>query len=303
MNLFNLQLFIGVVRRGSFSAVARDHDMANSSVSRAVASLEQELGARLLQRSTRRLELTEAGRRYFESVEGLIEELNLAGERTADLGAAPRGVLRVTAPVSFSQVAIVPLLPAFMQRYPEMDIELLLTDACLDLVAERIDVAIRLGALRDTSQIAARLSSAPFRVCASPGYLARQGIPVRPAELAQRDCMHLNLADFSHWRFRDRRGRIESVKVHSRVVISNTHALKQCAMSDMGIALLPEWMAGRELANGELVALFDTYTVGVTEFEIPVWMLYLSRRHLPLKVRVFVEYMQEQFQKNPPWHR
>ncbi len=302
MNLANLQFFIEVVRRGSFAAVARDHNMASSSVSRAVATLEEQLGTRLFQRSTRRLELTEAGRHYFDSVEGAIEELTLAGERTAELTETPRGILRLTAPVSFGQIGIVPLLPAFTRRYPDLDIELLLTDSLLDMVAERIDVAIRLGKLLDAAHIATRLCSMPLRVCASPGYLARHGNPVEPAELARHDCMHLHLADFEKWRFRDRQGKTESVTVRSRVVISNAQALKQCALADMGITLLPDWVVQRELASGDLIALFADFAVGVTEFEVPVWLLYPSRRHLPLKVRVFTEFIRERFRSSPPWN-
>jgi DNA-binding transcriptional LysR family regulator len=301
MNLGNLQLFIEVVRRGSFAAVARDHDMAASSVSRAVAALEERLGARLLQRSTRRLELTEAGRHYFDRVEGLIEELALAGERATELTETPRGVLRITASATFGQIGVVPLLPAFTRRYPELDIELLLTDSRLDLVADRIDVAIRLGKLQDTTHVATRLCSVPFHVCASPGYLARHGVPDRPADLAQRDCLHLHLPDFANWRFRDREGRTERVAVRSRVVISNAQALKQCVLADMGITLLPRWVVHQELANGELAALFTDYAVGVTEFEVPVWLLYPSRRHLPLKVRAFAEFVRERFRGEAPW--
>lgn len=301
MNLINLQLFVEVVRRGSFAAVARDHDMASSSVSRAVAALEEELGVRLFQRSTRRLELTEAGRHYFDSVEGAIEELVLAGQRTVELTETPRGVLRITAPATMGQIGIVPLLPAFTRRYPELDIELLLTDTRLDLLAERIDVAIRLGKLLDTSHVATRLLSAPYSICASPAYLARQGKPAQPADLTGHDCLHLHLPDFQNWRFRDKQGRIETVMVRSRVVISNAQALKQCALADMGVTLLPEWVVRGELARGELVALFTDFSVGVTEFEIPVWLVYPSRRHLPLKVRVFSEFVRESIRDTPPW--
>ena len=300
MNLANLQLFIEVVRRGSFAAVARDHDVASSSVSRAVAALEDELGVRLFQRSTRRLELTEAGRHYFDSVEGAIEEIALAGQRTAELTESPRGVLRITAPSTMGQIGIVPLLPAFTQRYPELDIELLLTDTRLDLLVERIDVAIRLGTLLDTSHIATRLFSAPYTICASPAYLARHGTPTQPAELAHHDCLHLNLPDFENWRFRDLQGRLAKVAVHGRVVISNAQALKQCALTDMGITLLPEWVVKEELTMGGLVPLFTDFSVGVTEFEISVWMVYPSRRHLPLKVRVFAEFVREHFRRSPP---
>lgn len=301
MNLGNLQYFLEVVRRGSFSAVARDHDKAPSSISRAVAALEEELGVRLLQRSTRRLELTEAGRHYHHSVEGLIEELLRAGERTAELTGAPRGVLRVTASATFGQIGIVPLLPDFTRRYPELDIELLLTDTRLDLLAERIDVAIRLGPLLDTAHVATRLCSEPFHVCASPGYLARHGRPELPAELAQRDCLHLSLPEYASWRFRDREGRTVIVTVRSRLVISNAQALKQCALADMGITLLPRWVVHRELAGGALVDLFPGLAAGAAEFEVPVWLIYPSRSQLPRKVRVFVDYVRDCFQKSPPW--
>lgn len=301
MDLNNLQLFIEVARRGNFAIVARDHDMASSSVSRAVAALEEELGVRLFQRSTRRLELTEAGRHYLDSVEGAIEELVLAGQRAAELTERPRGILRMTASATFGQIGIVPLLPAFTKRYPELDIDLLLTDTRLDLVAERIDVAIRLGKMLDTAHVATRLCSVPYHVCASPGYLARLGPPGKPADLSHHECMSLNLPDFESWRFRDPQGGIETVKVRSRVVISNAQALKQCALADMGITLLPRWVVHEELESGQLVDLFPEYSVGVTEFEIPVWLLYPSRRQLPLKVRVFAEFVRESFRNTPPW--
>lgn len=301
MSLANIQLFIEVVRRGSFAAVARDRNIASSSVSRAVAALEEELGTRLFQRTTRRLELTEAGRRYFDSVEDAIEALALAGERAAKLSETPRGILRVTASATFGQMGIVPLLPELTRRFPELSIELLLTDNRLDLVAERIDVAIRIGQLLDTTYVATRLGSTTYHVCASPKYLARRGKPVKPADLARHDCLQLYLSGYGTWRFRNRRGKTETIAIGSRVAISNVQAIKQCILADMGIALLPEWMVRRELASGELVALFGDYDVGAAEFEIPVWLLYPSRRHLPMKVRAFTEFVQECFKNAPPW--
>jgi DNA-binding transcriptional LysR family regulator len=301
MNLGNLQLFVEVVRRGSFAAVARDRDSAPSSVSRAIRSLETELGVRLFQRSTRRLELTEVGQQYFASVEGLIEELRRAGEQATELTETPSGTLRVTAPVTFGQIGIIPLLPEFTRRYPALDIELVLTDNQLDLLVERIDVAIRLGSLSDSAYVATRLCSEPFVVCASPDYLARSGRPGEPAELSHHDCLRLHLVDYSTWQFRHPSGRVENVAIRSRVVISNALALKQCALADMGITLLPRWVVQRELASGELTELFGDYAVGANSFEVPVWLLYPSRPYLPLKVRVFADYVREAFRQAPPW--
>lgn len=301
MDLGNLQLFVEAVRRGSFAAVARDHGSAASSVSRAIKSLEEELGVRLFQRSTRRLELTEAGQQYFASVEGLVEELRRAGEKASELTETPTGTLRLTAPVTFGQIGVMPLLPVFTERYPGVDIELLLTDNQLDLLVERIDVAVRLGNLSDSAYVATRLYSESFVVCASRRYLARRGHPNAPADLSGHDCLRFHIADYATWRFRDGNGRIESVAIRSRVVISNAQALKQCALADMGITLLPRWVVHRELASGELVELLGDYTAGAADFDVPVWLLYPSRRYLPLKVRVFAEFVREAFRHKAPW--
>ncbi len=301
MDLHHLQLFVEVVRRGSFAAVARDHRSAPSSISRAVRSLEEALGVRLFQRSTRRLELTEAGRGYFASVEGLVEELQRAAEVASKLTETPSGTLRITASATFGQVGIVPLLPAFTQRYPQLAIELLLTDTRLDLVADRIDVAIRLGPLTDSTYIASRLHIERYVICATPHYLAHHGRPTCPAELSRHNTLHLPLPEFDNWQFRAPNGRIEKVAVQSRLLISNAQALKQCALAHMGIALLPRWVVTQEERRGELERLLPEYAVGTSEFEIPVWLLYPSRRYLPLKVRAFAEFMRDAFRHAAPW--
>ena len=301
MDLKNLQLFIEVVHRESFAAVARSHDKSPSSVSRAVAALEAELGVRLLQRSTRRLQLTEAGRDYFNAVEEAMASLAQAGERAQSLTERPRGVLRVTTSVTFGQVGIVPLLPVFMERYPELELELLLTDTRLDLLAERIDVAIRLGALDDTKLVATKLCDVPYIVCASVGYMRRYGALEEPLDLNGRDCLRLSLPEHGVWRFRNTRGQISKISVRGRVRCTNVRALKQCALSGMGIALLPSWVVHQELASGELVQLFSGWSAGATEFVVPVWLLYPSRQHLPLKVRTFIDYVKGCFHGTPPW--
>lgn len=301
MNLENLKLFVAVARRGSFAAVAYDLGKAPSSVSRAIAALEEELGVRLLQRNTRRQLLTQAGIAYLEAVEEATETLAQASDQAAALTERPRGVLRVTASATFGQIGILPLLPDFMARYPGLDVELLLTDTRLDLIAERIDIAIRLGHLTDNTLIATKLASAPFRICASPAYLKRFGMPKSPSELAGHDCIHPALPGFGVWRFRDTDGLTVEVAVHSRLICSNALALGQCAVSGMGVTLLPDWVAQTGLVSGELVDLFPNWRVGTTEFEVQIWIVYPSRRHLPLKVRLFIDHVKEAFSGKVPW--
>ncbi len=301
MNLQNLELFLEVVRRGSFAAVARSRDKAASSVSRAVSALEEELGVRLLQRTTRRIELTEAGREYFDAVEEAMASLNQATERAQALTQRPRGLLRVTTSVTFGQVGIVPLLPAFLERHPELDLELLMTDTRLDLVSERVDVAIRLGALDDRRLVATKLCDIPNAICASPDYLRRFGLPRKPSDLDGHDCLCLSLPQHDVWRFRDATNRTDEISIHGRFRSTNVRALRQCASNAMGIAILPRWIAHRELATGELVQLFTDYAVGTTEFEVPVWLLYPSKQHLPLKVRRFIDYVKDCFKRSLPW--
>jgi len=297
-----LEIFIETVRRGSFAAVARDRGVDPSSISRAIATLEGDLGIRLLQRSTRRLAPTEAGQIYFERVEPIVEELGRARALAADTGERPTGTLRIAAPVSFAQLNIVDLLPEFSAAYPDLSLDLMLTDVALDLVTERIDVALRMGPLADSSLVAHRLAPMVARACASPAYLARHGRPARPRDLAGHNCLLLALPGFGpRWRFRDVDGGTEEVLVSGRVTTSNGIALKSFALAGMGITLQSRWTAGRELRSGSLVDLFPEYEVTASSFDNAVWVLYPSRAYLPLKVRVFVDFLKEKFRNGPPW--
>jgi DNA-binding transcriptional LysR family regulator len=184
MDTDTLTTFVEVVRRGSFAAVARERAVDATTVSRAIAGLERELDLRLFQRTTRQLRLTEAGAIYFERVEPLVDELQKARLAAGDVDAQPRGVLRVSCPVSFAQLNLLPLLPAFARQYPEIHFDLVLTDVLVDLITEQLDVAIRVGPLYDSTLIAHKLCPYVARVCATPGYLRTHGRPRSPAELA-----------------------------------------------------------------------------------------------------------------------
>lgn len=294
-----LQMFVEVVRQGSFAAVARERNIDPSSVSRAIAALESELGIRLFQRTTRQLSPTEAGMAYFERVEPLVEEMERAIAVAKDISGQPKGVLRVTASVSFGLKCIVPLLPQFTAKYPELTVDLLLTDTVVDLFAEKIDVAVRLGKLADSSLIAQQLMLTSYAVCASPKYLQQWGKPQTPTEVEQHNCLLFPLPGFrTRWIFRDREGNIQEISVRGRTIISNAIALQQCAIAGMGLALLPNWLIDEDIDAGRLVKLFPDYEVTATDFHPGAWLVYPSRAYVPLKVQAFAEELKIFVKKN-----
>ncbi|MEM8962473.1 MAG: LysR family transcriptional regulator [Acidobacteriota bacterium] len=304
MDLDVLRTFADVMRRGSFATVARDRNVDPSSISRAIASLERELGIRLFHRTTRRLSPTEAGALYFDRIEPVLEELEHAGLQASEIDRAPRGTLRIACPVSFALLNLVPLLPELDDLYPELAIDLLLTDATLDLVEERIDVAIRLGPLADSGLVARRLATMVARVCASPSYLERHGRPTTPTDLVHHNCLLLDMPGFdAQWRFRDREtGATTAVSVRGNLHTSNAIALKECALAGRGVILQARWIVGRELRHGTLVDLFPDHDVTAAAFDDPaVWLLYPSRSYLPRKVEVFLDFVTKRFSAHAPW--
>lgn len=301
MDLDTLGTFIDVMRRGSFAAVARDRNVDPSSVSRTIAGLEQNLGVRLFNRTTRQLSPTEAALAYFDRLEPLIDEFLRATQMASDSTQAPHGTLRITAPVSFAQVNLVPLLPEFARRYPDLDFDLVLSDRFLDLVEERIDLALRLGHLSESSLIAHRLCDMVNVVCASPEYLRRKGRPKAPAELARHECLHYPMQGYGpRWRFRQGDGAILDVLIRGRVLASSGMALRQCAVAGMGVLMLPRWNVAEELRRGALVDLFPEHQVTASEFGLGAWLLYPSRSYLPLKVRAFADFLKEKFKHGAP---
>lgn len=294
MDLSVLHIFVEVVRQGSFASVARDRNVDPSSVSRSIAALEEELGVRLIQRSTRKLALTEAGITYFQRIEPLVEEMQHAIGAVADISGQPKGTLRVTASVSFGLKCIVPLLPEFRQLYPELTLDLLLTDANVDFFAERIDLAIRLGLLADSSLIAQQLMRTYYSVCASPHYLQQCGPLEDPTDIANCNCLLFPLAGFrSKWKFRDRTGQESEVAVQGKTIISNAIALQECAIAGMGLALLPNWLIEEDLQTGRLINPFPNYEVTATDFQTSAWLVYPSRTYVPLKVQVLMDYLRK----------
>lgn len=280
------------MQRGSFAAVARERNVAPSSISRSIATLERDLGARLLSRTTRRLELTEAGARYVERLTPLLEELERANAMVRDAAERPAGHLRISAPVTFGQLVLAALLPRFAARHPGLTFELRLESALVDLVADRIDVAVRLGRLADSTLVARRLCAMRYVACASPSYLSLRGAPRQPDELAEHECLRFPVPGRpARWRFRAAGGAIAEVAVAGRVIATNGVVLRALAVAGMGVVVLPRWNVAAQLARGELVEVLPDHDCTASEFDLAAWAVYPSRAYLPLKVRAFVDHL------------
>jgi DNA-binding transcriptional LysR family regulator len=304
MDLNSLKIYVDVVRAGSFTSVAKERRIDPSSVSRTVAALEKELGVRLLQRTTRRLVTTEAGLLYYERISGMVDEILAAGSCAAETAHQPRGMLRVTAPVAFGQRCIVPLLPGFLGRYPELQLDLQLTDAVVDCIAEKIDMAIRLSAPLADSRFAGRqLLATRYHVCASPSYWRAQGIPQEPAELREHNCLRFSSPGFrTRWMFRDARRTLSEVPVAGNVILSNDLALREAVLAGVGVALLPSWLVAADLEQGTLQAVLQSYDASAAGLNTAAWLLYPARAFVPVKVKSFIDFVAQSLQLDD-WNR
>ena len=289
-----MRIFVEVAHRGSFAAVARERNIDPSSISRAVALLEDEVGVRLFQRSTRRLMLTEAGETYLAHITSLVDGLDHARDETRGMSINPTGTLRLTTSVAFGNTCLIPLMPEFRQRYPNIKLDLLLTDTILDLVSERVDLAIRLSRHFDADFVVTKLFDTQYRVCASPKYLKKNKAPAAPQDLQQHNCLLFPLPDFrSRWIFKNKKGVIEEVAIHGDITILNALALRACTLFGMGPVLLPNWLIDGDIAQGRLIDLFPKHRVTANEFDSAIWLGYPSRIHLPNKVRVMIDFLKQ----------
>jgi DNA-binding transcriptional LysR family regulator len=292
MDIATLDLFLAVARHGGFAAAAKERDLDPSSVSRIIAGLEAELGARLFQRTTRRLSLTEAGEAYRTRIETLIDELARAGAEAANANTTVAGTLRLTASVAFGIQRIAPLLREFRARHPALKLDCLFTDANLDLVADRIDLAVRLAPAVEGDLIAVKLMATRYHVVATPAYLAQSPPLMRPADLAQHRCLLLNLRPFrTRWRFRDHAGAIEEIGIDGDIVISTPLGVRAATLADCGPALLSNLLIAEDLKSGALIDVFPDREATATTFDTAAWAIYPSRAFLPHKVRVAIDFL------------
>lgn len=294
MDLDALRTVALVARHGSFAAAARVLDLDPSSVSRIVASTEAALGLRLFQRTTRSLSITEEGDVYLRRIGPLLDEFDHARDAASRIRQTPAGTLKLTASVAFAHHCIVPHLADFRRRYPEITVELLPTDANLDIAAEGIDLAVRLAAAPSGDLISTRLMRTRYLVCAAPSYIAQAGKPAGPADLASHDCLRFSLPEYrTRWRFRRAGEEPFEVPVSGRLVIDNALSLRSAALAGLGPVLLADWLVGEDLAQGRLVELFPDHACTATEFDTGAFALYPSRTYLPRRTRVMIDFLRE----------
>ena len=289
MDLNEMLVFTRVVQAGSFTAAARSLDMPKSSVSRKVSELEDRLGVRLLQRTTRKLGLTDAGRLYFERSARIIAETEEAEQAVSDLQAVPRGRLRVTAPLSFGMLG--PMVASFLQRYPDVQVELVCTDRRVDMVEEGFDVAIRAGPLDDSTLIARSLGTLTRVLLASPAYLRRHGSPRAPADLTGHSCLVFGAGQApAVWTLHSGERKVE-VRVSPRYSVNELDLMLEAVRAGVGIAWTDEFVATDDLRAGRLRQVLRGWVSSGT----PIHAVYPTARHLSPKVVAFVELMRERF--------
>jgi len=294
-----IPVFVAVVESGGFSAAARVLGISKSAVSKRINRLEAHLGLRLIYRTTRKLSLTEAGERYFEHAAEAVRAAGQAEDAVTQLQGEPQGQLRISSPMSFGRLHVAPMIPKLIQRYPKLQIDLVMDDRRVDLVAAGFDVAIRAqaGTMPDSSLIARKLAPLRQLLCASPDYIERHGMPVMPAELSRRNCvLYSYSSDASEWALH-REGKTHALQVSGNYRVNNSEALREALLEGMGIGRLPTFVAGPDLASGRLVKLFAAYTIPDHFF----YAVYPQREYLPAKVRAFLDFAVEYFGGELPY--
>ena len=294
-----MNAFARVVSAGSFAEAARTLGLTRSAVSKAVMELEHLLGARLLDRSTRRVSPTEAGLAYYERCLDIVARVEETEARVSRLHDEPRGVLKINAPVSFGTAHLAPAVADFMADHPELKIELALTDRFVDPIEEGVDVTVRIARLADSSLVARRLAPARRVIVAAPAHLAEHGTPTRPEDLADRPCLSYgHTTTLPRWRL-TRDGEPFDVAVGAAMCSNNGDVLRTAALAGRGITLLPTFLVGADVAAGRLVTLLDD----VPPPELGIHALWAPNRWLAAKTRLFVDFLTARFGPTPPWDR
>lgn len=285
-----MQCYVRAVETGSFSAVARELATSQPTVSKNIAALEAHLGVRLLHRSTRKMALTSEGERYYAECRRILDavaeaETGVRGEQAA------AGLLRVSCPPALARHRVMPLLPAFAARHPDVRIELLFSTHEGDLIEEGIDVAFRIGALADSSYRARLIATYALCCVASPDYLARRGTPLKPAALSGHNCVALiGKRTAAEWHFAG-----ERIQPQGNLKVDNPEGLRAAALSGLGVVVAPTWLFADELHDGRLTHLLEDWPIEA----VPVHLLYPAKRYLPLRARAFMDFVAQAFLSDP----
>ncbi|MCU7807169.1 MAG: LysR family transcriptional regulator [Candidatus Thiodiazotropha sp. (ex Semelilucina semeliformis)] len=296
--LDSLESFVAVVEAGQFSAGAERLGVGKSVVSRRVSELEEYLGARLLQRTTRKLSLTDAGREFYPRALQLLEDLAEAEQSVSSGQRALSGRIRIATPLTFGLLHLKPLLNDFMQTHPGVILDMDMNDGQVDLIQEGVDLALRIGRLESSSMIALPLAPIRTTVVASPDYLATHGTPETPEDLSQHQGLcYSNLPEPQKWRMTDSTGKVHTVNMKPRLVVNNGDLILEAATAGLGICLSPTFIAYRAIREGHLKPILTDYQIpGATAYAV-----YPSRRFVPTRVRALVEFLKQQFGDRPYW--
>jgi DNA-binding transcriptional LysR family regulator len=295
--LISMRAFTKVIALGSFAKAAHHMHISRSAVSKYVNDLEAQLGVQLIKRTTRSASLTDSGQRYYERCLAILADIDEADQTVSDQQVNPRGTLKINAPMSFGTMHLGKAVAAFMERYPDLHIHLILSDQQVNTIQEGFDVTIRIANLSDSSLVARRIVPAPRILCASPEYLKRRGIPMHPNDLLQHDCLSYDyLGTGAQWKLTGEDGD-HWFHVPSKLLANNGEVLCDAAVSGRGIVLLPTFIIGADLRSGRLKRILAHYRAP----ELFICALYPPTRHLSVKVRVLIDYLVEQFGTRSGW--
>ena len=297
-NFLDLEIFARVVAAGSMSAAARDMALSPAVVSKRLRRLEDRLGTRLLQRTTRQIALTEAGKGFYERVVAILASVEEAESFVTRRSALASGVLKISAPTSFGRMHIAPHLADFMAAHPELTLQLVLADEFVDLVGEGFDVALRIAELNDSTLVARKLAPIHRVLCAAPSYIAKRGMPYTVEDLANHTLLATQNQDV--WKLEDLAGDGIGIKPQSAIITNSNEVIREAVLAGIGISLRSTWDVGPELSSGALQIVMPRYRAsrGVGLFSV-----YPTRRFLPAKVRVFIDYMASLYGHSPYWDK
>lgn len=290
-----MAIFVRVIERGSFSAVARELQTSQPTISKVLRALETELGGRLIARSTRKLSLTDEGQRYYSECRQILAAVDAAEHSFQSGRQTIAGPLRIGSSVSFGRLQIAPRLPEFLMRHPGVQVDLQLSDQNQDLVSEGLDVTFRIGALNDSGLIARHVGTTHRTTVAAPQYLARHGQPQTPEELGAHNCLLFNLLSSQNLWMYEKEARRHEVRIKGNAQSNNSEAIREMVLGGLGIALSPIWLFSEDLKAGRVTAILQEYTAQ----SLPIHAVFPANRRQSARVIAFVEYMNQALQSAP----
>lgn len=291
-SLDGLKTVIAVVETGSFTTASERLMISKALVSKYVGEVEEKLGVRLFNRTTRRLALTDAGKTYYERALPLVEEYEELLDSVTGEQSTPKGKLKISVPVTFGEMQLSPIISKFLKSYPDIQINIQLTDRRIDMLEEGVDVVIRIGGVDDSNMVARQINTYPLVLCASPDYLKEHGYPKKPKDITNHPCIiDSNFRIGKQWPIVSPDGTVETIEVKSKIAVNSPRAVMEIAKSGAGIALIPRFIIEDTIANGLLVEILPGYTT----LEFGLFAIFPHRRYLSKKIRCFIDFLVDEF--------